>query len=481
MIHLNSRFFCFLLALSIPFTNATNIEHTITAASGQTKNIELHFKIEPNDFIYKEYIQLSIDHPNVSLSDWHSDCEPVAYYDPTFKDTKKIFNKDFTLKTQATYQSDEEPVEAHLRVNYYPHKKGSFCEALIPLAFNENSKETEINTTLPDKYDDTSIQSAATKSTETQPTVQKAKEVTWNKYITGLIKTTEQTSIRIILVFLLGLLLSLTPCIYPMIPITIGILQAQASKSLLRNFLVAILYTLGVSTTFAILGLLAAFAGQRIGSLMFNPWIILLMVALLTYVALSLFDLYDLYIPRFLQNKQQMYTGSLISAFLFGMISGTIASPCISPGLVFVITIVANLQDLFLGFILLLVFGFGLSLPLLIIGTFSGALSFFPKAGKWMVEIKHLLGFILFGMCFYFLNNILPWHILLWSISLFVFAAGIFYLFNAQKSSGIIRTIKTIVGVVLIASSVFLATKGLQVAFLKTDKQLKLNIVDRLK
>jgi len=250
-----------------------------------------------------------------------------------------------------------------------------------------------------------------------------------------------------------------------MIPITIGILQAQARKSMARNILTALLYTLGLATTFAILGLLAAFAGQRIGNLMVNPWVIGLVVVLLIYVAFSLFDVYELYIPRFLKTNGKIYSGSLLSAFIFGMISGTVASPCISPGLILILTIVANLQNLILGFVLLFFFGFGLSLPLLLIGISSTTLAFLPQAGEWMVEIKHLFGFILFGMCLYFLNYILPWHILLWFIALFVFLAGIFYLYNAQKNHGLVRGIKTSIGMVLIGSSVYFAIKGLQVFF----------------
>jgi len=463
MVRLHLYLSCFLITPTIAFSHATTITPTVNTISDQESTIELNFDLEPNDFIYKEYINLSIDNPYTKLSDWKSNIEPVAYYDSTFKDTKKIFNKNFTLTTLARYESSQKLDNVHMRIDYYSHKKGRFCEAMIPLALHENPTETNA-------FIKSSAQTEQPGQLATQPTdlqkKTKKRAVAWQTYITALIKTTKQPLARFVLVFLLGLLFSLTPCIYPMIPVTIGILQAQASNSMLRNFLSAFLYSLGISTIFAILGLLATFAGQRIGNLMVNPWIILLMVALLTYVALSLFNLYDLYIPRFLKNKQNLYTGSLLSAFIFGLISGTVASPCVSPGLILVLTIVSNLQNLFLGFFLLFAFGLGLTLPLLVIGTFSTAITMLPQAGEWMVEVKHLLGFILFGMCFYFLNFILPWHLLLWLIAFFVFATGIFYLYTAQKTDpGFTRTIKTIIGIILIGSSVFFVVKGIQALY----------------
>jgi len=464
-VYLYPFFFLFLLMTYAAHT--TIIEPIISAISDQTQKIELHFKLEPNNFVYKEYIQLSVDHPHVALQEWQSDIEPIAYYDTDFRDTKKIFNKDFTITTQATYNCNEKPNDVNLRINYYSHKQGKLCEKVIPLALNDKKTESLARMAEQEKPAIESTQAELTTSPNTRQksAAKKSNRMPLHKYITGLIKTTEQTWIRILLVFLLGLLLSLTPCIYPMIPITIGILQAQARKSMARNILTALLYTLGLATTFAILGLLAAFAGQRIGNLMVNPWVIGLVVVLLIYVAFSLFDVYELYIPRFLKTNGKIYSGSLLSAFIFGMISGTVASPCISPGLILILTIVANLQNLILGFVLLFFFGFGLSLPLLLIGISSTTLAFLPQAGEWMVEIKHLFGFILFGMCLYFLNYILPWHILLWFIALFVFLAGIFYLYNAQKNHGLVRGIKTSIGMVLIGSSVYFAIKGLQVFF----------------
>lgn len=268
-----------------------------------------------------------------------------------------------------------------------------------------------------------------------------AKDNSWLSSFLTIATQSDSLVTRLSIVLLIGILMSLTPCIYPMIPITAGILQAQGSTSLLMNFLLALSYTVGIATTFATLGLMAAFAGQAMGSLMTNPFFILPLVALLIYLALSMIGLYDMYTPSFLRPRQQAVSGgSFISAFIFGLISGIVASPCLSPGLICLLCIVTTLQSKFLGFLMLFVFGIGLSIPLLIIGTFSGSLNVLPRAGMWMVEIKKLFGYVMLGMCLYFLNYIVPpfWMALL-IISFLIIVALIFFRYATQIHSRLWR------------------------------------------
>lgn len=269
----------------------------------------------------------------------------------------------------------------------------------------------------------------------TDETQQTQSDSSWFSWISNAITNTNSLSLRLLLVFLLGLLMSLTPCIYPMIPITAGILQTQSSKSVFVSFLLALSYTIGIATTYAVLGLFAAFAGQAIGSFMNHPAFIIPLVALLIYLALSMIGLYDMYIPRFLQpGEQKVHGGSFISAFMFGAISGIVASPCLSPGLVCLLCLVTTLNSVLLGFILLFMFGIGLSVPLLIIGTFSSSLSLLPRAGMWMVEIKKIFGYLMLGMCLYFLSYIIPWHIMIWIIALFCFSVGAIFIRYGKKA-----------------------------------------------
>jgi thiol:disulfide interchange protein DsbD len=227
---------------------------------------------------------------------------------------------------------------------------------------------------------------------------------TFSDTISTVLAATDIFALQLLLAAALGLLLSLTPCIYPMIPITIGILQANKSDSIWHNASRALAYTCGIATTFALLGLASAFTGTLFGSLMASPWVIIPMVCLLAYLAGAMLGLYEMYIPRFFQQQNNNQSGSLIAAFSFGAVSGTVASPCLSPGLVLLLSIVSRTGNPFTGFGLLFAFGIGLSIPLLIIGTFSGSLHILPRAGMWMVYVKQIFGLLMIGIILYLLK-----------------------------------------------------------------------------
>lgn len=287
---------------------------------------------------------------------------------------------------------------------------------------------------------------------------------TWIKNLPDLIKNTDSIIIQLIFVFLLGILMSLTPCIYPMIPITVGVLHARSRNSLVHNFLLSLSYTIGLATTFALFGLLAASSGQAFGYLMGNPFFVLAIVVVLGYFAFSMFGFYNLAIPRFLQKKQSFSqdksSNGFLPVFLFGMASGSVASPCLSPGLAFVLTIVATLAHKFLGFLLLFAFGVGVSFPLLIIGTFSSSLNVLPRAGMWMVEVQKIFGFLLLGMCIYYLSNIIPLVATLGLITvLMLFMSAYYFYATTHSTSTTDRYVKSFLGIAALAVSIFMSTQ----------------------
>lgn len=255
-------------------------------------------------------------------------------------------------------------------------------------------------------------------------TIQKAKS-----YFSSLVESTKSPLIRSLLIIMLGLLMSLTPCLYPMIPITLGVLQTTASKSLFTNFLLALCYTFGMAMTFATLGLLAATGGAQFGSLLAHPVFVILFVLFLAYLAGSMIGLYDMYIPRFMHPQSKVSAnGSFLSAFIFGIFSGSVASPCLSPGLVLLLSIVTTLNSMLLGFVYLFLFGVGIGIPLLIVGTFSQSLNMLPKAGNWMVEVKRLFGLMLISMCFHYLAAIIDWSVLVWLLCAVLLIGAYFFI-----------------------------------------------------
>ncbi len=426
---------------------------TSTKVNDTTCALTVTFDLEPHEYLYKDYIDFSIDNPHVHLTAWKSAQNPTTHYDPTFKEDKKIFKNQVTITLNAINSNSwANADEANIHVSYYLNSHNAITEDILPITLPEAAPQAMAYAL---DAQEASVEMAQPIDEQITAPAPQPKKLSLSARIYALTESTQSIWLRILLAMFLGLLLSLTPCIYPMIPITVGILQSRGSKSLVSNFLISCTYVLGIATTFAILGLLAAFTGQMVGSCMNNPLVILAIVALLVYVALSMLGLYELYIPRSLQsNKSSIQGGSLLSIFIFGALSGTIASPCLSPGLVLLLSIVTTLGSKIMGFALLFAFGMGLGVPLIIIGTFSSSLALLPKAGMWMVEIKKLSGLLLLGMCFYFLKTIIPLNLLLWMLSFFLAGSGIWLLYDTKKTvSKSWRFLKNLIGIAAIAAA----------------------------
>ncbi len=428
---------------------------------GTTYELSIDASIPKGDALYADYLSFSIDHPNIILSEWKASQEPISKYDTHFKQTKKIFTEPVRLTLQASLSDPSiDTATLHMTTLSRAGQKQqqqqfelSFASAEIPENAHAEMRSTEKIATIDASQDS-----------------EESETCSLQNRLVALFTKTQSWPIRLLLALLLGLLLSLTPCIYPMIPITIGVLQAQGSASVGRNFLSALAYVTGIATMFSTLGTIAAFSGKMFGSIMCNPFVILGIVLLLIYLAGSMIGLYDMYVPRFLQgNQKEIKSRSLFSIFLFGAASGTAASPCLSPGLVLLLSMVTALGNMWLGFLLLFFFGLGLGIPLLIIGTFSSSLSVLPRAGMWMIDVKQFFGFIMLATSLYFLGTIVPEYIIAWMSALFSVSVGIFYFVAANKAPSLTtRIIKNIVGISLIAFSVYLSYE----AYKQTDIHL---------
>ncbi|MBI2775035.1 thioredoxin family protein [Candidatus Dependentiae bacterium] len=451
-----------LRSLIIPFLIATSIfgestPHIQTIKKSENElEVSLIFNLEPNQLLYKDSLHVSVDHPDIHVSALESLQEPVKRYDPATKETQLVYLDHAEFKINAQQKNDTPPTDAFLHLMYHVNTDRGPAHSTKALTFHDQEQNAQDERVL---VQDQENRNVIPINTEQAP----AKKWSISENISQLIETTNSLPMRLVLVFLLGLLLSLTPCIYPMIPITVGILHAQKSSSLLGNFARAGAYTLGLATTFALLGLGASYTGPIYGKLLTHPISILVLVSFLAYLAFSMFGFYEMYVPRFMQpsGSHRSRSGSLVSAFLFGTASGTFASPCVSPGLILLLSIVATMGSMFMGFLLLFIFGIGLSTPLLIIGTFSTSLSLLPQAGMWMLEVKKLFGLLLFGVCFYYLSVLMPWHLLMIFVALFLITVGIVYLSADQThTSPRWRKINNALGSLFIIGALLALSEG---------------------
>lgn len=458
---------CIPFLLTMLFTTTLQIQSSLFALStkqidSNTYELNLAVTVPKNDFIYSENLTAHTDCPAVELSDWSSSLKPTTRYDRVFRSSKQIYQKPFTLTATAHLTKLPAEGDVNLHVSYYQHSKGTFAHELltIPLKNEISPQNTGETLSVTNNASIALQQSEHASSSDTLKTSACKPKKSISSYIANLFKTTESLAMQLFLALILGLLLSLTPCIYPMIPITVGVLNAQRGGSFLRNFSLAISYTMGVSCTFALLGLFAAFTGQLFGNLMAKPLVIITIVIFLIYLAFAMMGFYEMHIPRFLQpTGPSIKGGSLTSAFLFGAASGTVASPCLSPGLLLLLTVVTTLNNYFLGFILLFTFGIGLSLPLLLIGTFSSSLAMLPRAGNWMVEIKRLFGLMMLATCLYFLKNIMSAQWLMIITTLTMLVMGIIEFYFATKTRKGWRLMHQLIGTGLIVSALFFATR----------------------
>ena len=201
-----------------------------------------------------------------------------------------------------------------------------------------------------------------------------------------------------------GLLVSFTPCIYPIIPLTIAVISAHGSVSKMKGFALSVVYVLGISVTYTILGAVAALSGKLFGQLQTNPWTYFIVGNIFVFMGLSMLEVFILPVrtPAFITRLQPENKG-LTGCFLVGAISGLFIGPCTVPVFAVLLSYVAANQNLILGMSLLFTFAFGTGTLLIVLGTFTSLLTGMPKSGAWMVRINHLSGWILLAMGEYFL------------------------------------------------------------------------------
>ncbi len=214
----------------------------------------------------------------------------------------------------------------------------------------------------------------------------------------------------LLLLFGFGMVMSLSPCIYPMIPVTLAVVGTQSKeKGILHGLGLSLTYVVGMALVFALIGYLSATAFSGIIAFMQSPWVMVPFALLMLALSFSMFGVYELQAPQFLRDKLggsgggESRTG-LIGVFLMGMASGLVASPCVGPVLGGLLLMLATTGDGLLAFISLFTFGMGMGVLLIGVGTFPALWGAMPNAGGWMETINKAMGLLLVGMALYFVR-----------------------------------------------------------------------------
>jgi thiol:disulfide interchange protein DsbD len=218
----------------------------------------------------------------------------------------------------------------------------------------------------------------------------------------------EGIMLALLLIFAGGLALNLTPCVYPLIPITISYFGAQGGGSKFQSIMMGIFYALGMAVTYSTLGVVAASTGSLLGNALQNPFVIAFVALILVTLGLSMFGMYDIRIPQKLALAGNKNRSGLLGSLLMGLLVGLIAAPCIGPFVLSLLLYVAKIGDPFMGFLLFFVLAMGLGFPYIFLAAFSNTLSKLPRSGEWMEGVKVIFGLILFGMALNTLAPIIP-------------------------------------------------------------------------
>ena len=212
-------------------------------------------------------------------------------------------------------------------------------------------------------------------------------------------------------VFVIGFLTSLTPCIYPMIPITLAVLGARAKEqSRARGLALSVTYVLGIAVTYSALGVAAASTGALFGHALGNVYVVSAIALIFAAMGVSMYGAFELQAPAFLRDRLGVSKGEtgFIGAFLTGLVAGVVASPCVGPVLVGVLAYIAQTQDRFLGFLFLFTFACGMGVLFVALGAFSQLIGRIPKSGPWMDGVKFVFGTTMIGMALYYIKPVYP-------------------------------------------------------------------------
>lgn len=269
-----------------------------------------------------------------------------------------------------------------------------------------------------------------------------------------------KTVITLLLFFLFGLLLAFTPCVFPMIPILAGIIVGQKEQLTTRKaFTLSIIYVLAMAVTYTVAGVIVGLSGENVQVVFQTPWVLYSFAVIFVLLSLSMFGVYELQMPGFIQNKLSQISntqkgGTYIGAAIMGLLSALIVGPCVTAPLIGALLYIAQTGDAVLGGMALFSLSLGMGAPLLLIGTTAG--KWLPKAGGWMDAVKGFFGVMLLGVAIWLLDRILSPQIILLLVALLAIGTAVFMgalQFTNDRHTGLAK-LKQLISVLLLAYGV---------------------------
>ena len=259
-----------------------------------------------------------------------------------------------------------------------------------------------------------------------------------------------------------GLLLALTPCIFPMIPILSSIIVQQSNQnsgkmSASRGFFLSLIYVLSMSVAYTIAGVFAGLFGANIQVILQNPYVVVGFATIFVALAFSMFGYYEIGLPQSWQSKLNQTSenkskkGGILGVAIMGFLSALIVGPCVAPPLAGALVYIGQTGDAILGGSALFVMSLGMGMPLLLIGAGSG--KFMPKPGGWMNTVSKVFGVVMLGIAIYMLDKILPQTIIFWLWAILFIGTALYLIKNGNIFGKILAILLLIGGIYFIKIS----------------------------
>ena len=262
----------------------------------------------------------------------------------------------------------------------------------------------------------------------------------------------------ILIIFIWGLALNLTPCIYPLIPITISYFGAQSSGNKLQSIFMGVFYAIGMAVTYSLMGLVAALTGSMLGTALQNPIVVIFIAAIFLALATSMFGLWEIRVPQSLALAGNKNRSGYFGSLMMGLLVGFIAAPCIGPIVLSLLVYVGKLGNPFMGFFLFFILSLGLGVPYIFLAAFSSSISKLPRSGEWMLSVKIIFGLVLIVMALNTLGPLMPENVYNIVFPLSILLSGIYLIIfdNKGLNAKVYTKVKYIIAIVGIVAGTWL-------------------------
>jgi len=369
-------------------------------------NVELSFRVAPGYYLYRDKIGVATRSDRVQLGKLA--LPPGEMKSDEYFGDVAVYHED-VFASLPVARATPEAMELDVDVSYQGCADGGICYPPVTRT---------LRVTLP----------AATAVTAVDALTAESAPVSEQARLAALISGASLLAV-VATFFGAGLLLALTPCVLPMVPILSGIIAGEGDDvSPARGFTLALSYVLGMALVYTAAGIAAAAVGVQLQAVFNQPWVLILFAGLFVLLALGMFGLFDLQMPSAVQSRLaamsgRQKSGTVIGAFVMGALSSLIVTACVAPALVASLTVIGQGGDPLRGGVALFALSLGMGAPLLLVGASAGRL--LPKAGVWMVAVKNAFGFMMLGLAIWMLSRILPGSVTLALSGVLVFMAGV--------------------------------------------------------